>query len=61
MEVNEECDMLLMAYVESHETKQIEAWFLTTDVSTICVVVEICSQTWIRVLFIQLSWETITE
>eukprot|EP00258_Populus_trichocarpa_P034009 XP_024450028.1 uncharacterized protein LOC112326471 [Populus trichocarpa] len=28
VEVNEEYDMLLMSYVESHETKQIDAWFL---------------------------------
>lgn len=33
MEVNEECDILLMAYVESLETEQIEAWFLDSGCS----------------------------
>jgi hypothetical protein len=28
IEVNEEYDLLLMSYIESHETKQIDAWFL---------------------------------
>jgi len=32
-EVNEEYDMLLMSYVESHETKQIDAWFLDSGCS----------------------------
>jgi hypothetical protein len=33
VKVNEEYDMLLMSYVESHETKQIDAWFLDSGCS----------------------------
>ena len=32
-EKNKEYDMLLMSYVESHETKQIDAWFLDSGCS----------------------------
>ena len=35
--------------------------FLTPNVPIISMEVEACSQTWMRVLFIQLSWETIVE